>query len=85
MLTIFNRCELCITTNTEQQYRIRTILSDNNIEYYIKTTNLLSPSPFGRSYSRGGTIGLDLKQIYEYKFYVHKHDKDKATYLINKR
>ncbi len=85
MITIFNRCELCITTSMEEQNRIRTILSNNNIDYTVKTTNLLSPSPFARGHNTTGTFGINMNQVYEYKIYVHNKDFEEATYLINKR
>ena len=47
MLTIFNRQELIITTNMNRQADIRIILSQNEIEYTVKTTNLQSPTAIG--------------------------------------
>lgn len=84
MITIFNRRELCITMNTQERYRICSILSNNNIRYNLKTTNLLSSSPFSTGHNTTGTFGVNLDCIYEYKIYVHKKDIEKAEYLIRK-
>ncbi len=79
MITIFNRCELCTTMNMEEQYRIRSILAQNNIDYSVSTTNLLNPS------SRTISMGIDMNKAFVYKIYVRKKDCEEATYLINKR
>ena len=46
MITILNRKELCITFSMTEQANIREALSKNNIDYYIKTINRMSPSLF---------------------------------------
>lgn len=84
MITIFNRAEVCITYNMDEQYRIRNILADNNIDYRVKTKNLTSPSAFGTgSRERHGTIGMNMDFAYEYIIYVHKKDYDLAMHLIH--
>lgn len=83
MITIFNRKELFLTFDMQEQVRIRNILADNNIDYIIKTVNRMSPSPFAAgSRSRVGTFGQDISAMYKYVFYVHKEDYEKAKYLI---
>ena len=84
MITVFNRAELCITYDLNEQYRIRNILVDNGIPYRVKTKNLTSPSAFGTgSRERSGTFGLNMDCIYEYIIYVHKNDYEYASHLIH--
>ena len=85
MITIFNRAEICMTYDLNEQYRIRNILADHNIPYQIKTKNLSSPSLFGvGSRERSGTFGLNTDYMYEYKIYVNKNDYEFAYHLIHK-
>lgn len=49
MITIFNRRELLTTFSLAKQAAIRELLSDNDIDYYIKTVNLDSASLMGIS------------------------------------
>ena len=82
MLTIFNRQELIITTNMNRQADIRIILSQNEIEYTVKTTNLQSPTAIGSCRGKRGSFGSNQDCSYEYKIYVHKKDYDRAKWLI---
>ena len=85
MITIFNRAELSVTFRLEEQSRIRQILADHKIDYYVKTINRDSPSPFSAgSRSRTGSFGMNPDMMYEYKIYVRKSDLDKARFLIRK-
>ena len=80
MINIFNRKELYITFSMDEYVRIRGILNDNNIEYYVKT--------YGRDFwtrGRKGSFGMDMKSNYEYKFFVKRCDHEKALYLIHSR
>jgi len=58
MITIFNRKEVYLTYSMSEQVKVRDILSQNNIDYYVKTVNRMAPSLFtsGRR-SRTGTFG----------------------------
>ncbi len=40
MVTIFNRKELIVTMEMDRQSEVRNILSQNGIDYTVKTTNL---------------------------------------------
>ncbi|HZJ76532.1 MAG TPA: hypothetical protein VFC70_02375 [Oscillospiraceae bacterium] len=83
MITIFNRKELCIVFSMKEQGDIREILSKNNIDYYVKTINRMSPSPFsGGARGRRGSFGINMDWNYQYVFYVHKKDYDTARYII---
>lgn len=82
MITVFNRRELISTFDMRKQAEIRSILSDNGIEYHVKTINRKSPSPAGAG-SRGytGTYGEKTDMAYEYVIYVKKEDYENASYL----
>ena len=84
MLTVFNRRELCITFSMDEQSNIRQILSQNNINYYVKVINRMSPSILSAPRGRRGSFGQNMDYNYEYIFYVHKKDYDTAKYIINK-
>lgn len=68
----------------EEQSSIRQILSQSNINYYVRTINRMSPSFLGSSRGRRGSFGQNMNLNYEYIFYVHKKDYDTAKYIINK-
>lgn len=82
MITIFNRKELLITMDMNRQSEVRTVLSDNRINYTVKVTNLQSASVVGSSRGRVGGFGINQNYSYEYKIYVHKKDYDTALRLI---
>ena len=82
MLTVFNRKELIITLDMDQQADIRRILSENGIDYEVKTTNLQNAAVVGSSRGRLGSFGIDQDYTYEYKFFVHRKDYDRAKRLI---
>ena len=82
MITIFNRKELLITLDMKKQSEIREILSANNIEYVVKTTNLQSATVVGSQRAYTGNYGINQDYSYEYKIYVRKKDFDKAVCLI---
>lgn len=84
MITIFNRRELIITMDMSRQSEVRTILSNNSIDYTVKTTNLQNSSAVGGRTGRTGNFGINQDYSYEYKIYVHKKDYDKAVALIRK-
>ena len=82
MITIFNRKELIVTTEMNRQAQVRDILSQNGIDYTVKTTNLQAAPMVGNSRGRVGSFGINQNYSYEYKIYVHKKDLEKAAYLI---
>ena len=83
MINIFNRKELFITLDMKRQSEIREILSANNIEYVVKTTNLQSATVVGSQRAYTGNYGINQDYSYEYKIYVRKKDFDKVVCLIN--
>lgn len=82
MLTIFNRKELIVTMDINRQAEIRKILSQNGIDYTVKTTNLQNSGALDTSRGHTGNMGIDQSYSYEYKIYVHKTDYDTALGLI---
>lgn len=86
MITIFNRKELINTYDMKTMSEIRDTLVHSNIEYYIKTINRKSPSPFADgTRSRTGTFGENLASEYEYRIFVKKDNFETARSLINGR
>ena len=81
MITIFNRRELITTFSRDAQARVRDVLSQNGIDYRIKTDS----HPSGM-YARGrtGTLGQNPAHAYQYTIFVHRNDYEKAQYLISK-
>ena len=82
MITILNRKELVITYSMEEQAKIRSTLSQNNIKYSVKVVNRKSPSPFAAgTRAKTGTYGEKLELEYEYIIYVHKKDYENACFV----
>ena len=86
MITVFNRKELIVTMEMNRQAEVREevrdILSNNNIEYIIKTVNLQAAPILGNRRAQTGSFGINPDYSYEYKIYVHKKDYEKAAQLI---
>lgn len=81
MITVFNRRELIVTMDMKRQSDIRNILSDNHIDYVVKTTNIQRASGVGGGRSHIGSIGINQDYLCEYKIFVHKNDYGKAEAL----
>ena len=79
MITVFNRKEVCTTYSMQEQSEIRSLLAQQGIKYSVKTINRKSPSPMA------GSFGEDLSKMYEYIFYVHKDDLEKAKHIVYSR
>lgn len=82
MITAFNRKELIITMEMKRQAEVRDILSQNGIDYTVKTTNLEAAPILGNRRAYTGNFGINPDYSYEYKIYVHKKDYEKAVSLI---
>ena len=82
VITLFNRKELVITMEFNRQAEVRKILSENKIEYTVKTSNLQSVPLFGQPRGHIGSFGINPNYSYEYKIYVHKNDFERAAFLI---
>ena len=88
MITLFNRKELLITFSMSEQAEVRNILSDNKIDYIIKTINRKSPSPLNTISPEGtraftGTLGENLSISYEYIIFVHRKDYEQAQFILH--
>ncbi|OJU11419.1 MAG: hypothetical protein BGN88_14025 [Clostridiales bacterium 43-6] len=81
MITIFNRKELFVTFSMAQQSQIRSLLAENQIDYRIRTINLMGSS-IGRR-ADFGTLGANMDYAYEYIIYVHNNDYNKAFHIIH--
>ena len=82
MITLFNRKELLITMDMTKLTRVKEVLTSNQIDYKIKTSNLQSASLMGSSRSRTGSFGINQRYSYEYRIYTHKNDHERASHLI---
>lgn len=83
MLTVFNRKQLLVTYSMKMQSKVCSILSENGIDYLIKTVNRGAPSPFAAgTRSRTGSFGESAELTYEYIIYVRKSDYERACVVI---
>ena len=65
-----------------RQAQVRDILSQNGIDYTVKTTNPETAPILGDRRGYTGSFGINPDYSYEYKIYVHKKDYEKAAALI---
>ncbi|MBQ8798439.1 MAG: hypothetical protein IJZ55_02610 [Lachnospiraceae bacterium] len=85
MITLFNRKELTVTFDLNEQARIRKVLAEEGIDYTVKTVNRLNSSPFSSgSRVRTGTYGQNTEVMIEYIIYVKRAEYDRALCLIQK-
>lgn len=85
MITVFNRKELTVTFDMNEQARIRTLLAGEGIDYTVKTVNRMSASNISAgSRSRSGTYGQNTGDMIEYSIYVKKADYERALYVLQK-
>lgn len=85
MITVFNRKELTVTFDMNEQTRIRKVLSEEGIDYTVKTVNRLSSSPFSAGNRvRTGTYGQNTEVMIEYIIYVKRADYERALELIKR-
>lgn len=82
MITLFNRKELLTTFSCKRQIEVRALLEQHHINYTYKIINQNSSSPFGSSRFRTGTFGQSMDTAYQFAFYVHRHDYEKAKVVI---
>ncbi|RRK30987.1 hypothetical protein EBB54_06095 [Schaedlerella arabinosiphila] len=86
MITLFNRREAYITYSMQEQSEIRSLLAQNGLDYSVKVINRKSPSPADAgSRARMGSFGENPGLMYEYIFYVHKDDIEKARRIVQAR
>lgn len=78
-MTILNRSELALTSSLEELARIRGALSENGIEYAIKTRNLAVNRGWITNTARAEQFSI------EYRFFVHKDDLERALAAIGGR
>ena len=85
MITLFNRKELTVTFDLNEQARVRTLLAAEGIDYSVKTVNRLSASQISSgSRLRTGTYGQNTEAMIEYSIYVKKTDYERAAKAIQK-
>ena len=70
----------------QEQSETRSLLAQNGIDYSVKVINRKSPSPADAgSRARTGSFGENPGLMYEYIFYVHKDDSEKARRIVQAR
>lgn len=85
MITLFNRKELTVIFDLNEQARLRKLLAEEGIDYSVKTVNRLSASPFSAgSRGRTGTYGQNTEGMIEYIIYVKRAEYDRALELIRR-
>lgn len=83
MITLFNRKELMVTFDMNEQARVRSILAEHGVDYRIKTVNRMSPSAVSSGVrGRMGTFGQSHDTTLEYIIYVKRADYENAVHLI---
>ena len=85
VITIFNRKELIITMDMSRQANVRDILSQNGIDYTVKTISPEAAPILGSRRGHTGSFGINTNYSYEYKIYVHKKDFEKAVSVLKKQ
>lgn len=85
MIALFNRKELTVTYDMNEQARVRTLLAAEGLDYSVKTVNRQSSSSFSTgSRVRTGTYGQNTEAMTEYIIYVKKADYENAMKIIQK-
>lgn len=83
MIAFWNQEKLLITTDIEQQARVRGILSDNQIPYKIKLVSNRMSGQWSSENQWGADFGARRGKLEtQYIIYVHKDDYEKACYLL---
>lgn len=84
MISIFTRKIIFSSYSMESQAKIKSILDNNGIRYYVKVVNRRSASPFANgTRSRTGSFGENYTYMYEYIIYIHKKDFELANRCIH--
>ncbi len=85
MITVFNRKELLITHDMNEQSRVQSALSNAGIEYHVKVSNREGSSLAENTRGRLGSAGLNSGMCYEYKIYVKRDSYDAAIQAIRRK
>ena len=75
-MNIFNRREICITSNLPWLAQIKNCLEENNIAYMTKTDGNLNVR------QARGTAVINSERTYNYRVYVHKKHYEHARHLV---
>lgn len=84
MITVFNSAPVYAGTDVTEYNRICDILSDNKIRYKTHTTSTDESAGVRRFRGHGATIGVDIRELYEYSIRVRKEDLEQAKGLVSK-
>lgn len=82
MITAFNSTEIYAGRDVTEYYRICDILEENKIPYKTQTFCADGQTGTRRFRGHGITIGIDVKELYEYSIRIRKEDLENAKWLI---
>lgn len=83
MITFFNRCELARTSNLDQLEPLRRALTENGIDYLVRTEDQNNPSALSAlARERHGIPGMNLQLHLQYILYVKRSDEEKALACV---
>lgn len=82
MITALNSTELYVGTDVTEYNRICDILEENKIQYKAQTFCTDGQTGVRRFRGHEATIGIDIKELYEYSIRVRKEDLENTKWLI---
>ena len=86
MITALNSTEIYAGKDVTEYNRICDILEENKIPYKTQTFCVDGQTGERRFRGHGITIGMDIRELYEYSIRIRKEDLEDAQWLIlNKR
>ena len=82
MITMFNSAPIYVGKDVTEYNRICNILSDNKICYKTYATSTDGSAEVRRFRGHGVTLGVDIKELYEYSIRVRKEDLENVQWLV---
>lgn len=83
MITIFNREHLCTNFSIAEQANTRDALSSHGIRYSLQVRGGGRENGLLGTRSRTGFMGVKMENTYQYVFYVHRKDVEKAAFALD--
>ena len=85
MITVWNRREVTTCYSMAEQVRVRDILEAQNIPYIVRTNSRGTGwALFRGTRARTGSFGMRTDALYQYQFYVHRADADRAHAALSR-
>lgn len=82
MITAFNSTEIYTGTDVTEYDRICDILEENKIPYKTQTFCTDRQTGERRFHGHGITVGMDIRELYEYSIRVCKADLENVKWLV---